>query len=383
MQKNISILGSTGSIGTQALDVVRNSPEIKIKCLSTNKNIDLLKQQVNEFKPKVVCVMDLKSFEELSKEFKNTDVKVVYGMKGLVEISTYQDVSLVLNSLSGNIGLLPTVSAIKAKKDVALANKESLVCAGELIMDIAKKNNVKIYPVDSEHSAIFSCLQGNLDNEIYKVYLTASGGPFRLWRKEDFLKITVKDALNHPNWSMGSKITIDSATLMNKGLEFIEAKWLFDLKPEDIEILVHPESIIHSMVEFMDGAVIAQLGEADMRHAIAYALNFPKRIDGNFKRINFFERSILNFEKPRYDDFPALNLAIESIKIGGTMPAVMSFANEAFVEFFLNNKITFTQIPILIEKVMAAYNVKHDYCLEDIFEAEKWVNSYIFERFGG
>jgi len=383
MVKNISILGSTGSIGTQALDVVRKNKDIQVKCLSTNKSIGLLKQQIEEFKPEIACVMDLEAYEKLTRELKDTDIKLVCGMDGLVEVSTYENVSLVLNSLAGNIGLLPTVSAIKAKKDIALANKESLVCAGEIIMDLAKEYGVKIYPVDSEHSAIFQCLQGNLENDIYKIYLTASGGPFRLWKKEDFSKITVKDALNHPNWSMGSKITIDSATLMNKGLEFIEAKWLFDVLPEQIEVLVHPESIIHSMVEFVDGSVIAQLGETDMRHAISYALTFPKRFDGGYKRINFLERNSLNFEKPRYDDFPALSLAIEAIKIGGTMPAVLSFANEIFVELFLKEKISFVEIPVLIEKVMSAYNVKHMYNLDDVFEAEKWVETYIFERFGG
>lgn len=374
MTENISILGSTGSIGTQTLEVIRNIGGINVKAMSTNTRIDLFEKQIREFKPELVCVMNCEKAEELKKNIADINVKVTTGMEGLIEVATVEGADTVVNSVVGNIGLVPTVSAIKAKKNIALANKETLVTSGELVMKLLKENNVKMYPVDSEHSAIFQSLQGNEGNEIDKIFLTASGGPFRNW--EDVSMVTVDDALKHPNWNMGKKITIDSATLMNKGLEVIEAKWLFDVDLEQIEVLVHPQSIIHSMVGYKDGAVIAQLGLPDMKVPIQYALTYPKRVENSFPKINFFEHNNLTFEKPKVDKFPCLNLAYKAIKTGGTMPTVLNAANEIAVGRFINREIGFTDIPVLIEMAMNAYTVKYNYTLDDVLEADAWAREF-------
>lgn len=374
LTENISILGSTGSIGTQTLDVIRDIGGINVKAMSTNTRIDLFEKQIREFKPELVCVMNSEKAEELKKRVKDIDVKVTTGMEGLIEAATYEGTDTVVNSVVGNIGLVPTVSAIKAKKNIALANKETLVTSGELVMKLLKENNVNMYPVDSEHSAIFQSLQGNEGNKIDKIFLTASGGPFRNW--ENVSNVTVDDALNHPNWDMGKKITIDSATLMNKGLEVIEAKWLFDVDLEQIEVLVHPQSIVHSMVGYEDGAVIAQLGLPDMKVPIQYALTYPKRVKNSFPKINFLEHNNLTFEKPRIDKFPCLALAYRAIKTGGTMPAVLNAANEIAVGRFINREIGFTDIPKLIEIAMNAYTVKYNYTIDDVLEVDAWARNY-------
>lgn len=374
LTENISILGSTGSIGTQTLDVIRDIGGINVKAMSTNTRIDLFEKQIREFKPELVCVMNSEKAEELKKRVKDIDVKVTTGMEGLIEAATYEGTDTVVNSVVGNIGLVPTVSAIKAKKNIALANKETLVTSGELVMKLLKENNVNMYPVDSEHSAIFQSLQGNEGNKVDKIFLTASGGPFRNW--EDVSNVTVDDALNHPNWDMGKKITIDSATLMNKGLEVIEAKWLFDVDLEQIEVLVHPQSIVHSMVGYEDGAVIAQLGLPDMKVPIQYALTYPKRVKNSFPKINFLEHNNLTFEKPKIDKFPCLALAYRAIKTGGTMPAVLNAANEIAVGRFINREIGFTDIPKLIEIAMNAYTVKYNYTIDDVLEVDAWARNY-------
>ncbi len=376
--KKITVLGSTGSIGKQTLDVVRQTGCAEIMALTAHSNIDLLEKQIIEFKPQIAALTDDKKAADLSQRIKNHGLKtqILSGMDGLIAAATLNGVEMVLNSLVGNVGLRPTIEAIKHKKDIALANKETLVSAGELVTQYVEENNVHIYPVDSEHSAIFQCLQGNEHNEISKIYLTASGGPFLGKTMEELKTVTLKQALNHPNWSMGSKISIDSATLMNKGLEVIEAKWLFKLPVSKIDIVVHPQSIIHSMVEFCDGAIMAQLSEPDMRVSIQYALTYPNRVKNDFPRINFFERNSLTFEKPRYDLFPCLQLAFDAIKIGGTMPAVLNAANEISVSKFLNEEIKFLDIARIIERTMSAYNVKNKYTLDDVFEADMWARDF-------
>lgn len=374
MAKNISILGSTGSIGTQTLEVIREIGAINVCAMSTNTSIELFEKQVREFKPELVCVMDSKKAIDFKRKISDLSVEVMTGMEGLIAVATYNKSDTVVNSVVGNIGLRPTVAAIKLGKDIALANKETLVTAGELVMKLLKENNVNMYPVDSEHSAIFQSLQGNKGNKIEKILLTASGGPFRTYT--DLSNVTIDDALKHPNWNMGKKITVDSATLMNKGLEVIEAKWLFDVDLDQIQVLVHPQSIIHSMVEYEDGAVIAQLGVPDMKVPIQYALTYPKRVKNSFPRINFFEKNNLTFEEPRFDIFPCLGLAYSAIKTGGTMPTVMNGANEIAVAKFINKEIGFLDIPRLIEKAMSAYNVRYDYTLDDVLEADSWAREY-------
>lgn len=375
MAENISILGSTGSIGTQTLDVVREIGGIKVTALTAGSNIDLLEVQAKEFKPELVCVMDENKALELKKRLSGSNIDVLSGMDGLIAAATISSADTVVNSVVGNIGLRPTVAAIKAGKNIALANKETLVTSGELVMKLLKKNNVKMYPVDSEHSAIFQSLQGNSMNKIENIWLTASGGPFR--GRTDLSGVTLADALNHPNWSMGKKITIDSATMMNKGLEVIEAKWLFNVDLDRIKVVVHPQSIVHSMVEYEDGAIIAQLGVPDMKVPIQYALTYPKRVKNSFPKLNFFERNNLTFEKPDLKVFRCLALAFEAIKTGGTMPAVLNGANEVAVAKFLEGKINFVDIPRLIEKAMGAYNVKYDYSLEDVLQADSFAREYV------
>lgn len=374
--RKISILGSTGSIGTQTLEVVENLGNIKVSAITGNQNIDLLEKQARKFQPELVAVMDSKNAETLKGRLADTNIRIVSGMDGLVEAAVYADADTVVTSVVGNVGLKPTFEAIRAGKNIALANKETLVSAGQLVMDLAKKHNSKIYPVDSEHSAIFQSLQGNAGNKIARILLTASGGPFRGKTREELLHVTAADALAHPNWSMGRKITIDSATLMNKGLEVMEAKWLFDVAVEQIEVLVHPQSIVHSAVEYEDGAIMAQMGEPDMRVPIQYALTYPKREKSPFPRIDFAKRSTLTFEKPDMDTFRCLSLAYRALQTGGTLPTVLNGANEVAVARFLAGELTFLQIPELIERVMDAYTVKQEYDLEDLLEADAWAKAY-------
>ncbi len=374
--RKISILGSTGSIGTQTLEVVEILDDIKVVAITGNNNIQLLEEQARKFQPELVAVMDEKNAEVLKERLSDMNVRVVSGMDGLVKAATYDGVDTVVTSVVGNVGLKPTFEAIRAGKNIALANKETLVSAGQLVMDLAKKHNIKIYPVDSEHSAIFQSLQGNEGNKIERILLTASGGPFRGRKREDLLNVTAADALKHPNWSMGNKITIDSATLMNKGLEVMEAKWLFGVDVDQIEVLVHPQSIVHSAVEYEDGAIVAQLGEPDMRVPIQYALTYPKRVKNPFPRVDFTQRNNLTFDKPDMETFKCLSLAYRALKTGGTLPAVLNGANEIAVARFLKGDIGFLDIPELIEQTMDAYTVKYEYTLEDLLEADAWAKDY-------
>lgn len=374
--RKISILGSTGSIGTQTLEVVENLENIKVMAITGNSNITLLEEQARKFQPELVAVMDEKNAEVLKEKLADMDICVVSGMDGLVEAATYDGVDTVVTSVVGNVGLKPTFEAIRAGKNIALANKETLVSAGQLVMDLAKKHNIKIYPVDSEHSAIFQSLQGNEGNKIERILLTASGGPFRGKKREDLLDVIAADALKHPNWSMGNKITIDSATLMNKGLEVMEAKWLFDVDVDQIEVLIHPQSIVHSAVEYEDGAIMAQMGEPDMRVPIQYALTYPKRVKSPFPRVDFMQRGNLTFDQPDMETFQCLSLAYRALKTGGTLPAVLNGANEVAVARFLKGDIGFLQISELIEQTMDAYTVKQEYTLEDLLEADAWAKNY-------
>ena len=374
--RTISILGSTGSIGTQTLEVVENLKDIKVMAITGNSNIGLLEKQARKFQPELVAVMDENNAEILKEKLSDLHIRVVSGMDGLVEAATYEGVDTVVTSVVGNVGLKPTFEAIRAGKNIALANKETLVSAGQLVMDLAKKHNISIYPVDSEHSAIFQSLQGNAGNKIERILLTASGGPFRGKKREELLNVTAADALKHPNWSMGNKITIDSATLMNKGLEVMEAKWLFGVDVDQIEVLVHPQSIVHSAVEYEDGAIVAQLGEPDMRVPIQYALTYPKRVKNPFPRVDFTQRNNLTFDKPDMETFKCLSLAYRALKTGGTLPAVLNGANEVAVARFLKGDIGFLDIPELIEQTMDAYTVKYEYTLEDLLEADAWAKNY-------
>ncbi len=375
--KGISILGSTGSIGTQALDVIRYTKEYKIMALTTNENIDLLEQQALEFNPKLVAVMDLEKSIILKSRLKGYNIKVVSGIEGLIEAATIEGADIVITSVVGMIGLLPTLEAIKSGKKIALANKETLVTAGEIVMKEALKNKVDIIPVDSEHSAIFQGLRCGNREEISRLILTASGGPFRGKNKNDLKNIKVEDALKHPNWSMGRKLTIDSATLMNKGLEVIEAKWLFNVNVEKIEVIVHPQSIIHSMVEYIDGSIIAHLGIPDMRIPIQYALTHPTRIKNQLEKLDFIALKELTFEQPDTEVFPCLQFAYNASKIGGTMPAVLNAANEIVVEMFLNNKISFLEIPEIINEVMDKHILIKNPTLDDILESDKWARNMV------
>lgn len=376
--KEISILGSTGSIGTQALDVVRkNRDKFMIKALSCGRNLELMKKQISEFEPELVVTATVEDAKLLREYFrgKAENIEFLGGEDGLLQLAGY-DSDLLLNSLSGMRGMLPTYEAIKAGKNIALANKESLVVGGDVIMSAAAKNGVKILPVDSEHSAIFQCMQGNLNKEIKKIYLTASGGPFRGYSRAELEDVSVEQALNHPKWTMGRKISIDSATLMNKGLELIEAKWLFNVDVDDIEILVHPQSIVHSGVEFKDTAVIAQLGIPDMRIPIALAFTYPDRLKMDVPELNFFnEGSKLTFEKPDLESFKCLKLAIQAAKSGKLYPAAMNGANEVLVESFLNGEIGFNQIADFIEEVLNVNDFSNKPELDSILEADKLARS--------
>ena len=369
--KNIAVLGSTGSIGTQTLEIVRANDDLNVVSLAAGSNIEMLEKQIREFKPQIVCVYNEKKAEELKIKVSDTDVKIVTGMDGLIETAVIKTADIVLTAVVGMIGIRPTIAAIKAGKDIALANKETLVTAGHIIMPLAKEYGIRILPVDSEHSAIFQSLQGNKKSQLSKILLTASGGPFRNTPKEDLKNVTVKDALKHPNWSMGRKITIDSATMVNKGLEVIEAKWLFDVDIDNIEVVVQPQSLIHSMVEYVDGGIMAQLGTPDMKLPIQYALFYPDRRTLDGKRVNFFDIANITFFKPDRDKFKGFDLAFRAGKTGGSLPTIYNAANELAVSKFLNEEIRFLDIPELIEAAMNKHKVIDNPSLEQILESEK------------
>lgn len=376
MNKTVSVLGSTGSIGTQSLEVCEKHG-FRVLGLSANNNIDLLEQQTRKFKPKYVCTYNKENYSELKKRLSDTGVKVLCDMDGLCEISSLEQNDIVLNSVVGMVGLLPTLTAINAGKDVALANKETLVAGGEIVMSSAKEKGVTIYPVDSEHSAIFQCLQGNKREQLSKIILTASGGPFFKKTYDELKNVTKADALKHPNWSMGNKITIDSATLMNKGLEFIEAKWLFDLTPEQIEIVVHRQSVVHSAVEYNDYSVIAQLGVPDMKIPIQYALLYPDRLECPTKRLSLTDYGSLTFEKPDYETFKCLSSAIKAIKLGGAYPCLVNSANEEAVKAFLNDEIKFIEIGDIVSSVTEKFAPSRINCYDDVVKADNSARNYV------
>jgi 1-deoxy-D-xylulose-5-phosphate reductoisomerase len=376
MNQSLSILGSTGSIGTQALSVCK-AHNFQVCGLAAFRNVDLLEQQVREFHPKKVCIFREDCYSDLKQRVSDCQVEILTGLEGLCELASMEEIDTVLNSVMGMIGLKPTLAAIQAKKNVALANKETLVTGGNLVIDAAKKNGVSILPVDSEHSAIFQCLQGNRLSQVRKIILTASGGPFFGKTREELQNVTAEDALKHPNWSMGAKITVDSATLMNKGLEFIEAMWLFDLKPEQIEIIVHRESVIHSAVEYADHSVIAQLGVPDMRIPIQYALTYPERIDCPCKELSLLDYGTLSFAKPDLDTFVCLKTCINAIRQGGLLPAAVNGANEQAVDLFLKGKITFLQIGELVQKSLSIVQNKHNFTVDDIINTDRAAREFV------
>ena len=384
--KRVIILGSTGSIGTQALDVIRDNPgQFSVVGLSCGSKIEKLYQQIIEFSPRVVAVSDVERAEELKARLGDSEVKILMGEEAQAEIAK-EDCDIVLNALMGMRGLIPTLNAIEAGHDIALANKETLVAGGAIVMKAAKERGVKLLPVDSEHSAIFQSLRGNENNKIKKILLTASGGPFRGRTLGELKDVKAEDALKHPNWTMGQKITIDSATMMNKGLEVIEAKWLFDVDVDDIEVLVHPQSILHSAVEFYDNAVIGQMGTPDMKMPISYALGYPDRIALKGDELDFFGKAAsLTFEKPDMDVFKCLALAIKASKLGGTFPAVMNGANEVLVDLFLKKEIGFLDIQETIEKVMDLHGDSElcfkecDLTLERVLAADAWARDKVIE----
>lgn len=376
--KKIAILGSTGSIGTQTLDVVRaHSDELEVVALAAGSNKERLKEQIREFHPELVSLSDERKAQELKEELAGEAVEVVCGMDGLIEVAGIDSADVVVTAVVGMMGILPTMEAIRKGKDIALANKETLVTAGHLIIPMAREYGVSILPVDSEHSAIFQCLQGEPKKALDKILLTASGGPFRGKSAEFLETVTLEDALNHPNWSMGPKITIDSSTMVNKGLEVMEAKWLFGVDYSQIEVVIQPQSIIHSMVQYIDGAVIAQLGTPDMRVPIEYALFYPERRSLPGDRLDFSKLSQITFEKPDYKVFRGLSLAIEAGKTGGTMPTVFNAANERAVAKFLKGEIKYTDIVRSIEKCMDAHKVSAHPDLEEILATEQWVYSLL------
>lgn len=383
--KNISILGATGSIGTQTLDVIRKTEGINLIGVTANTSVKMIKEIIDEFNPKYVGMMDENSKNEIETYVKenNLNIEVLFGMEGLKKIASLEEIDTVVTSIVGMIGLEPTIEAIRHKKDIALANKETLVVAGELVMNEAKKYGVKILPVDSEHSAIFQSLRGNSYDSIKKIILTASGGPFRGKTIHDLKNISVAEALNHPNWSMGRKITIDSSTLMNKGLEVIEAHWLFNCDYDNIQVVVHPQSIVHSMVEYVDNSIIAQLGSADMRLPIQYALNYEDRKEAVSNGIDFYEISKLTFEKPDMDTFKCLKLAFEAGKHGKLMPTILNGANEEVVQLFLDEKIEYLSIGDIIEQCMEHFKeeAKGEVTLENVISLDKKVKEYVRQNY--
>ena len=379
MGKTIAILGSTGSIGTQTLEVVRENGDITVAALSAGSNITLLEQQVREFSPRLVAVWNPEKAAELKTRLADMKVKVVSGMEGLLELAVLEEVEILVTAIVGMIGIRPTMAAIEAGKDIALANKETLVTAGHLIMPLAKEKGVRILPVDSEHSAIFQAIQGSGRKEIHKLLITASGGPFRGRKREELEHVQVEDALKHPNWAMGRKITIDSATLVNKGLEVMEARWLFDVDLDHIQVVVQPKSIIHSMVEFVDGAVLAQMGTPDMKLPIQYALYYPERRYLPGERLDFSALKEITFDNPDMDTFKGLPLAMQASRLGGSMPTVFNAANERAVAMFLKKQIGFLDIYRIIEESMERHEIIQNPVLEQILETEaktyEWIES--------
>lgn len=378
--KKIAIIGSTGSIGTQTLEVVRANNDLQVVALAAGSNVELLEQQVREFKPVYACIASEKKAKELKEKLSDCNVKVLSGMDGLLEIAAMEESEILVTAIMGMIGIRPTIAAIEAGKDIALANKETLVTAGHIIMPLAKKHNVRILPVDSEHSAIFQCLHGEKKEQVSKLLITASGGPFRGRKKEELANIQVEDALKHPNWTMGRKITIDSSTLVNKGLEVMEAKWLFDVSLDDIEVVVHPQSVIHSMVEFEDGAIIAQLGTPDMKLPIQYALYYPDRRYLAGERLDFAKLQNMTFEAPDMENFQGLALALEASKKGGSMPTVFNAANELAVAKFLDRKIKYLEIVEIIEDCMKNHKIIENPTVEEILQVEQAVYESIESR---
>ncbi|MGB7606564.1 MAG: 1-deoxy-D-xylulose-5-phosphate reductoisomerase [Lutisporaceae bacterium] len=380
--KRISVLGSTGSIGTQTIEVIKNNRELfSLEAIAANSSVDILEKQVRELRPRLAVVFDESKYLELKRRVSGL-TEVATGKEGLIAAATISEADTVVSAIVGIAGLIPTYNAIMAKKNIALANKETLVTAGRLIMSAAKENNISILPVDSEHSAIFQSIGSNRKSSISKLILTASGGPFRKKSIEELKKVTVADALKHPNWKMGKKITIDSATLMNKGLEVIEARWLFDIEAERIDVCVHPQSIIHSMVEYIDGSVIAQLGIPDMKLPIQYALTYPERLTIPEERLDLTKLGTLTFEKPDTEKFPCMKLAYEALESGDSACIVINGANEAAVDLFLNNKIGFMDISTLIAEILEKHKSFNNPTLEEIIEIDKWARSLVQELYG-
>jgi 1-deoxy-D-xylulose-5-phosphate reductoisomerase len=382
--KRLAILGSTGSIGVNTLDIVKQFPErFKVVSLAAGVNIQVLKQQILQFRPNMISVLNKELSETLRKELAFFPTNIVHGVEGLIQVATHPEADLVVSALVGAVGLIPTLSAIKAGKNIALANKESLVMAGGLVMEEARRRQIQVLPVDSEHSAVFQSLLGHRKEDVHRIILTASGGPFLHLPLGKLQQVTARDALRHPNWEMGRKITVDSASLMNKGLEVIEARWLFDVPVEKIDVHIHPQSVIHSMVEYVDGSIVSQLGITDMRIPISYALAFPERLTLPFPRLNLFQKESLSFLPPDLERFPCLDLAYRAIKIGGTMPAALNAANEIAVNAFLDGALPFTKIPSLIRQVMEEHDMKPAQTLEDVLKADHWAretSKIILER---
>lgn len=375
--KKIGILGSTGSIGTQTLEIVRSNPDLQVIALAAGSNVSLMEQQVREFHPMLAVMGSEEAATDLKNRIADTDTRVSAGMEGMLELAILPQMEVLVTAIVGMIGIRPTIAAIKAGKTIALANKETLVTAGHIIMPLAKEKGVSILPVDSEHSAIFQSMHGENRERVSKILLTASGGPFRGKKTEELQDITVEDALKHPNWSMGRKITVDSATLVNKGLEVMEAKWLFDVEPEQIQVVVHPQSIIHSMVEYVDGGIMAQLGMPDMKLPIQYALFYPDRRPMDGRRVDFFALKSISFEKPDVKTFRGLQLAYDAIAAGGSMPTVFNAANEKAVGLFLDKKIRFLAIYDLIQGAMEQHKVIANPTVDEILEAEAQAHAYI------
>ena len=375
--KKIGILGSTGSIGTQTLEIVRSNPDLQVIALAAGSNVSLMEQQVREFHPMLAVMGSEEAAADLKNRIADTDTRVSAGMEGMLELAILPQMEVLVTAIVGMIGIRPTIAAIKAGKTIALANKETLVTAGHIIMPLAKEKGVSILPVDSEHSAIFQSMHGENRERVSKILLTASGGPFRGKKTEELQDITVEDALKHPNWSMGRKITVDSATLVNKGLEVMEAKWLFDVEPEQIQVVVHPQSIIHSMVEYVDGGIMAQLGMPDMKLPIQYALFYPDRRPMDGRRVDFFALKSISFEEPDVKTFRGLQLAYDAIAAGGSMPTVFNAANEKAVGLFLDKKIRFLAIYDLIQGAMEQHKVSANPTVDEILEAEAQAHAYI------
>lgn len=378
--KKIAILGSTGSIGTQTLEIVRNNADLSVVALAAGRNVELMEKQIREFAPKLAVMWSKEAAEDLRARIKDTDVKVACGMEGLIEAATLPEAEVLVTAIVGMIGIRPTIAAINAGKTIALANKETLVCAGHIIMPLIKEKKVPLLPVDSEHSAIFQSLQGQPKERLAKILLTASGGPFRGKKREELVNIRPEDALKHPNWSMGRKITIDSSTLVNKGLEVMEAHWLFDTPYDKIQVVVQPQSVIHSMVEYEDGGIMAQLGTADMKLPIQYALFYPERRFLPGKRLDFYELSGITFEKPDTDTFRGLLLGYRAGETGGSMPTVYNAANEMAVSLFLDGKIGYLKITELIEECMEAHKLIVNPSVEEILQTEQWTYNYIKQK---